>query len=171
MGSLTLQFLISHSMLSSQPPRPALAPGRCGIGRTGGGGQQGNFKLSGQNVKFTHGFTQQKEGGEDRAGTPHARVPSICLSPPSSPTLLFSPGPKQAQAPRPGGRAVLTLRKVTEPSRLEAGSPEAGPEASIRGQCPVWSPSTPRLRSLALGQKNWVSLSLSYQKESLASST
>lgn len=73
----------------------------------------------------------------DRAGTPHARVLSICLSPPSSPTLLFSRRPKQAQAPRPGGKAVLTLRKVREPSRQEAGSPEAGPEASIRGQCPA----------------------------------
>ena len=61
-----------------------------------GGGRRGNFKLSGQNVKFTHEFTQQKEGEEARAGTPHARVLSVCLSPPSSPTLLFSPRPKQA---------------------------------------------------------------------------
>lgn len=73
------------------------------------GGRRGNFKLSGQNVKFTHEFTQQKEGEEARAGTPHARVLSVCFSPPSSPTLLFSPKPKQAEVPRPGGRAVLTL--------------------------------------------------------------
>lgn len=53
------------------------------------GAQQGNFKLSGQNVKFTHEFTQQEEGGEDRAGTPHARVLAICLSPPSSPNPPF----------------------------------------------------------------------------------
>lgn len=115
-------------------------------------GQQGDFKLSGQNVKFT----QQREGEEAREGTPHARVLSICPAPPSSPNLLFSPRPKQAQVPRFGGKAVLTLRKVREPSQLETGSPKAGPETSIRGYCPAWSP-TPHLRSLALGQKNWVS--------------
>lgn len=81
---------------SPQFPRPALAPGRLCVGRTRVGGRRGNFKLSGQNVKFTHEFTQQKEGEEARAGTPHARVLSVCLSPPSSPTLLFSPRPKQA---------------------------------------------------------------------------
>lgn len=96
-------------------------------------------------------------GGEARAGTPHARVLSICLSPLFLPHPPFSPRPKQAQAPRPGGRAVLTLRKVREPSKLEAGSPEAGPEASIRGHCPAWSPFIPHLRSLALCQKNWAS--------------
>lgn len=43
----------------------------------GWGGRRGNFKLSGQNVKFAHEFTQQKEGEEARAGTPHARVLSV----------------------------------------------------------------------------------------------
>jgi hypothetical protein len=77
----------------------------------GGGWRRGNFKLSGQNVKFTHEFTQQKEGEEARAGTPHARVLSVCLSPPSSLTLLFSPRPKQAQAPRPGGKGSLNSQE------------------------------------------------------------
>lgn len=133
------------------------------------GGSKATSNCPGKMSSLLTSLLSRRRGEEDREGTPHARVLSICLSPPSSPTLLFSPRPKQAQAPRPGGRAVLTLRKVREPSRLEAGSPEAGPKASNRGQCLAWSPLTPHLRSLALDQKNWVSLS--HQKEGLASST
>lgn len=91
MRSLTLQFLISHSIFSSQPPRPALAPGRCGVGRTVGreGGEQGNFKLSGQNVKFTHGFTQQKEGERTEQAHPMpGSHPSAGLHLPPPPSFL-----------------------------------------------------------------------------------
>lgn len=136
-----------------QSPRPALAPGRLRVGRTEGGAERQLQTVRAKRQVYSRVYSAEG-GGEDRTGTPHARVLSICLSPPSSPTLLFSPRPKQTQAPRPGGKAVLTLRKVREPGRLEAGSPEAGPEASIRGQCPAWSPFTPHRRSLALGQKN-----------------
>lgn len=73
------------------PPGPPWRPATYVLAGPVGGGWRGNFKLSGQNVKFTHEFTQQKEGGEARAGTPHARVLSLCLFPPSSPTLLFQP--------------------------------------------------------------------------------
>lgn len=82
-------LLVPQARLGAWPPV-------CWQDWVGVGGRQGNFKLSGQNVKFTHEFTQQKEGEEARAGTPHARVLSVCLSPPSSPTLLLCPRPKQA---------------------------------------------------------------------------
>lgn len=54
----------------------------------GWGGQQGNFKLSGQNVKFTHEFTQQQEGEEDRQSrhTP-------CQGPIHLPVSTFLPHP------------------------------------------------------------------------------
>lgn len=54
-------------------------------------GQRGNFKLSGQNVKFTHEFTQQKEG--ERPGPAHpmpGSYPLVCthLPPPPSSSAL-----------------------------------------------------------------------------------
>lgn len=103
-GGLSCPHPTKHLMVDDSSSIPYLPVPQARLGawpllcwqEVGGRGQRGNFKLSGQNVKFTHEFTQHKEGEEARAGTPHARVLSICLSPPSSPTVLSCPRPKQA---------------------------------------------------------------------------
>lgn len=127
------------SPLPPSPPGPPWRPAACVLAGLGVGGRRGNFKLSGQNVKFTHEFTQQKEGGEARAGTPHARVLSV-------PTFLPHP-PLQPEAnPGLGSKACSPHSpKVREPSAPEAGSPKAGPEAAGGGQCPAGSPFTTHL--------------------------
>lgn len=92
MGSfLTLWFLMGSVILSLLliPPGPHWHLATCGLaGLEGVGGQQGNFKLSGQNVKFTHEFTQQQEGEEDRQSrhTP-------CQGPIHLPVSTFLPHP------------------------------------------------------------------------------
>lgn len=74
-------LMVDYGSSNPFPPSPPGPPWRlaaCVLAGLGvGGGRRGNFKLSGQNVKFAHEFTQQKEGEEARAGTPHARVLSV----------------------------------------------------------------------------------------------
>lgn len=114
------------------------------------GGQQGNFKLSGQNVKFTHEFTQQKEGGRGSRGHTPCQGPIRLLSPPSYPHSPLQPWAKTAIGPKAWWQESLNSQKVTEPSRPEAGSPEAESEAPVGGQYYVQSPVTAHLRALAL---------------------
>lgn len=113
------------------------------------GGRRGNFKLSGQNVKFTHEFTQQKEGEEARAGTPHARVLSV-------PTFLPHP-PLQPEANTGMGskawawwRGSPNSQKVREPSTPEAGGPIAGRRLPSEGSALPGLPSWP-IRGLGAG--------------------
>lgn len=115
----------------------------------GWGGGEATSNCPGKTSSLLTSLLSRRRG--KRPGQAHP-MPGSYLSPPSSLTLLFSPRPKQAWAPRPGGeRSSPTSQKVREPSTPEAGSPEAGPEASIRGQCPAWSPLTTHPGPSALG--------------------
>lgn len=51
------------------------------------GGQRGNFKLSGQNVKFTQEFTQQEGERPEQAHPMPGSYPSACLHLPPSPSF------------------------------------------------------------------------------------
>lgn len=155
---LVLQTLMvmdpSHSV-SSPVPQACIGTWPLLCWQDWGGGSKATSNCLGKTSSLLTSLLSRRGRGQSRhtpcQGPIHLPVSTFLPHPP------FSPRPKQAQAPRPGGRAVLTLRKVREPSKLEAGSPEAGPEASIRGHCPAWSSFIPHLRSLALCQKNWAS--------------
>lgn len=156
---LVLQSLMvvdpSHSVPFSPVPQACIGTWPLLCWQDWRGGSKATSNCPGKTSSLLTSLLSRRGRGQSRhtpcQGPIHLPVSTFLPHP------RFSSRPKQAQAPRPGGRAVLTLRKVREPSKLEAGSPEAGPEASIRGHCPAWSPFIPLLRSLALCQKNWAS--------------
>lgn len=89
-GSFTLQFLrVGQSFYPFlSPPGPHWHLAACVLAGQEGG-QRGNFKLSGQNVKFTHEFTQQKEGERTEQAHPMpGSYPSAGLHLPPPPSSL-----------------------------------------------------------------------------------
>lgn len=92
---LVLQSLMvvdpSHSVPFSPVPQACIGTWPLLCWQDWRGGQQGNFKLSGQNVKFTHEFTQQEGERPEQAHPMPGSYPSACLHF-SSPTLLSALG-------------------------------------------------------------------------------
>lgn len=75
----------------------------------GWGGGEATSNCPGKTSSLLTSLLSRRRG--KRPGQAHP-MPGSYLSPPSSLTLLFSPRPKQAWAPRPGAeRAVLALRR------------------------------------------------------------
>ena len=116
----------------------------------GWGGSKATSNCPGKTSSLLTSLLSRRRGGRGSRGHTPCQGPIRLLSPPSYPHSPLQPWAKTAIGPKAWWQESLNSQKVTEPSRPEAGSPEAESEAPVRGQCSVRSPLTAHLRALAL---------------------